>query len=254
MQNGSIITDQVHSEPGSSRSMPQLNLPQISSIRPGMVPVNLHGAAPPNFSMVRESRQNIHLPYSVPSSSNTMVPPLNYGYLAHGQGPAATTPHNLVPGMQSSLPILNGRNMPFQVPMATLQPPPRGPHPGNTQAYPIGQNNGQVAPNASVGNGLSGLISSLMVQGLISLPKQVYVCSLVVSCFFVITYMMCTYLHFQSMHNARILSEWSSIKTVLRFVMKVQLRLYMLIFQGNAEHVAIDLKTKKSTASIWIGM
>ncbi|XP_042010190.1 polyadenylation and cleavage factor homolog 4-like [Salvia splendens] len=172
MKNGSSITDQVHSEPGSSRSMPQLNLSQISSIRPGMVPMNLHGAAPPNFSMVRESRQNIHLPYSVPSSSNTMAPPLNYGYLAHGQGPAATTPHNLVPGMQSSLPILNGPNMSFQVPMATLQPPPRGPHPGTTQAYPIGQNNGQVAPNASAGNGLSGLISSLMVQGLISLPKQ----------------------------------------------------------------------------------
>ncbi|KAG6409236.1 hypothetical protein SASPL_132270 [Salvia splendens] len=172
MKNGSSIADQVQSEPGSSRSMPQLNLPQISSIRPGMVPMNLHGAAPPNFSVVRESRQNIHLPYSVPSSSNTMVSPLNYGNLAHGQGPAATTPHNLVPGMQSSLPILNGPNMSFQVPMATLQPPPRGSHPGTTQAYPIGQNNGQVAPNASVGNGLSGLISSLMVQGLISLPKQ----------------------------------------------------------------------------------
>ncbi|KAL1564740.1 polyadenylation and cleavage factor 4-like isoform X1 [Salvia divinorum] len=155
LKNASNIADQVHSEPGSSRSMPLVNLPQTSSVRPGMVPVNLHGATHPNFPMARESRQNLHLPYSVPGSSNTMAPPLNYGYLAQGQGPAGTTPH-----------------MSFQVPGVTLQPPLRGPHPGTVQAYPIGQNNGQVAPNGSVRNGLSGLISSLMVQGLISLPKQ----------------------------------------------------------------------------------
>ncbi|KAG6422057.1 hypothetical protein SASPL_118619 [Salvia splendens] len=130
MKNASNIADQMHSEPGSSRSMPLVTLPQISSIRPGMVPVNLHGATQPNFSMARE-------------------------YLAQGQGPAGTTPQ-----------------MSFQVPGATLQPPPRGPHPGTTQAFPIGQINGEVAPNGSVRNGLSGLISSLMVQGLISLPKQ----------------------------------------------------------------------------------
>lgn len=189
MKNASNIADQVHSEPGSSRSMPQVNLPQISSIRPGMIPVNLHGAAQPslvqpNFLIARDARQNLHLPYSVPGSSNTMAPPLNYGYLAQGQGPAGTIPHNLVPGAQSSLPMLNGPNMSFQVPGATLQHPPRGSLPGTTQALSIGQNNGQVAPNAPERNGLSGLITSLMAQGLISLTKQVFVCSLCCILFF----------------------------------------------------------------------
>ncbi|KAH6781129.1 Transducin/WD40 repeat-like superfamily protein [Perilla frutescens var. hirtella] len=172
MRNASNIADQVHSEPGSSRSMSQVNLSQISSIRPGMVPVNLHSAAQqslvqPNFLMAQEARQNIALPSSAPITSNTMVPPLNYGYLAHGQGP-----HNLIRGVQSSLPILNAPNMPFQVHGATLQHPPRGPLPGTTQALPIGQNIGQVAPNAPERSGLTGLISSLMAQGLISLTNQ----------------------------------------------------------------------------------
>lgn len=174
-----IVVDQIHSEPGSNRSMSQVTLPQISSIRPGLVPVNLQSTArpslvQPNLLMAQEARQNLPLPSSAPIPSNTMVPPLNYRYLAPGQGPPfGTTSSNLVPGVQSSLQSLNAPNMSFHVPGATLRPLPRGPLPGTTQALPIGQNIGQVAPSAPVGSGLSGLISSLMAQGLISLTKQV---------------------------------------------------------------------------------
>lgn len=162
-------SNNVHSDPGSSRSMSQGNLPPVSSIRPGMLPVNLHSVAQPslvhpNFLMSQEARQNLPLPYT-PITSNTMVPPLNYGYLAQGQGP-----HNLVSGVQSSLPILHAPNMLF--PGANLQHPPRGPIPRTNQALPIGQNIGQVAPNAPGGTALSGLIGSLMAQGLISLKNQ----------------------------------------------------------------------------------
>lgn len=153
IKNDSNIADQVHSEPG--RSMPLVNLPQNSNIRPGMV--NLRGAAQPLFFMARDARQNLPLQYSASISSNTMVPPLNYGYLAQS------------PGMQSSLPILNNLNMPFQV-----QPPPRGPIPGTTQALHTGQNIRQVAPNAPE---ISVLLTSLMAHGILPPNKQVLVCS-----------------------------------------------------------------------------
>lgn len=149
MKNASNIADQVHSEPG--RSMPLVNLPQNSNIRPGMV--NLRGAAQQHFFMARDARQNLPLQYSASISSNTMVPPLNYGYLAQN------------PGMQSSLPILNNPNMPFQV-----QPPPRGPIPGTTQALHTGQNIRQVAPNAPE---ISVLLTSLMAHGILPPNKQV---------------------------------------------------------------------------------
>lgn len=152
MKNASNIADQVHSDPG--RSMPQVNLPQISNLRPGMAPLNMRGAVQPNFFMARDVRQNLPLHYSAPISSNTMAPPLNYGYL--GQSP----------GMQSSLPILN----PFQV-----QHPPRGPIPGTTQALHTGQNIRQVAPNAPE---ISVLLTSLMAHGILPPKEQVLVCSL----------------------------------------------------------------------------
>ncbi|KAI3460150.1 hypothetical protein Pfo_016813 [Paulownia fortunei] len=170
-----IFVDQIHSEQhlGSTRSMAQMTLPQIPSLRPGPVPVNLQSTTQPslvqpNLFMAQEARQNLPLPYSAPIPSNAMVPPLNYRYLAQAQGPIGTTSSNLVPGMQSSLPILNAPNMPFHVPGASLQSLPRGPLPGTTQALPIGQ----VAPAPPAGTAFSGLISSLVAQGLISLTKQ----------------------------------------------------------------------------------
>ncbi|KAL0366277.1 UNVERIFIED_CONTAM: Polyadenylation and cleavage factor4 [Sesamum radiatum] len=131
------------------------------------------GTAQPSLaqSMAQGAGQ---LPSSVPTPSNTMVPPKSYGYLAHAQGPpiGTTSLSNIVPGVQSSLPVLNAPNMPFHVPGAALQPLPGVPLPGTSQAVPSGQTIGPVAPNAPGGGALSGLISSLVAQGLISLTKQ----------------------------------------------------------------------------------
>ncbi|KAK6116030.1 hypothetical protein DH2020_008299 [Rehmannia glutinosa] len=157
------FVDQIHSERhlGSNRNMPPLTLPQIHNPRPGPGPLNMQSTAQPslvqtNIFMAQEARQNLHLPSSAPIPSNTMVPHLNHGYLAQPHGPPI--------GTTSSLPIFNAPNLPFHV--------PRGPHPGTTQALPIGQNVGQVAPTPPAGPALSGLISSLVAQGLISLTKQ----------------------------------------------------------------------------------
>lgn len=175
-QLGNVDTDQFHSDPGSTRSMSQVTLPQISSFRPGLVPINMQNSTQPsllqsNMLMAQEPRPNLPL-----------QPSLNYGYLAQGRGPhRGPNPSSLVPGVQS-LPIPNAPNMSFHVPGATMQPLLRGPFPGTTQALPMGQNIGQVGPNASGGGALSGLITSLMAQGLISITKQVCVCPSIVFC------------------------------------------------------------------------
>ncbi|KAL7127574.1 hypothetical protein ABFS83_14G261900 [Erythranthe nasuta] len=139
--------DQLHSDQQLGRS--QANLPHISSIRPGSVPANLQHTAQPNLYLPS--------PYSEHIPSNASVPPMNYRYF----GPSGTTTSNLVPGFSS-----------FHVPRPTLQSLPRGPFPGTAQALPIGSNANQVAQNPPAGPALSGLINSLMAQGLISLSNQ----------------------------------------------------------------------------------
>ncbi|KAL2483968.1 Polyadenylation and cleavage factor-like protein 4 [Forsythia ovata] len=101
-----------------------------------------------------------------------LLPPRNHGYAAQGRGPPiGIALSNLVPVVQSSLPILNAPNTSFHLPGTAIPSLPRGPTPGTTQSIPPG-NTGQVAPNPPAQGALSGLISSLMAQGLISLTKQ----------------------------------------------------------------------------------
>ncbi|KAI3465259.1 hypothetical protein Pfo_021922 [Paulownia fortunei] len=182
---GNIIVDpslskKIHSEQhfGSIRSMSQVNLPRIHSQRPGPFPLNLYSPAQaslvqPNLLMSQEIRQNLPMHSSASAPLHAVVPPLGYGCLAQGHGPPpGTTSSNLVPGVQSSLPILNAPNMSFHSRGAAWQSIQRVPLPGVTQALPIGQNIGQVAPNPLAGGALSGLINSLVAQGLISLTKQ----------------------------------------------------------------------------------
>ncbi|XP_075495451.1 polyadenylation and cleavage factor homolog 4-like isoform X2 [Primulina tabacum] len=114
-------------------SMSHLNMPQIPSQSPGLVPLNLQRHAPVsflqhNFLPSQEFRPNLLLPSTASVPSQAKVPPPNYGYL-QGHGPSiGLASSNLVPG---------GR-------------PP---------------NSGAVGP-------LSTLFSSLVAQGVISLTKQ----------------------------------------------------------------------------------
>lgn len=180
MKNAANV-DQIHPEQhfGNTKSMSQVTLPHITTLRPGSVPLHLqHTAQPslvqPNLLMAQEARQYLRSPYSEPIPSNAPVPPMNYRYLTQAHGPSGTTSSNIVSGV-SSLPILHAPNLSFHVPGAALQSLPRGAHPGTTQALSICQNTGQIAPNPPPGPAFSGLISSLMAQGLISLSNQVYV-------------------------------------------------------------------------------
>ncbi|CAA0815995.1 Polyadenylation and cleavage factor homolog 4 [Striga hermonthica] len=134
---------------------------QFPNFRPMPIPVNLQNAARPPLLQPNPS-QNLSLPL-VPMPSSTMARPFTHIYLAQPQGPSiGNTSSNLVQGMQSSFPI---PTMPFHA--------PRGPFHNTNQFLPVGQNVGQVASTPTGGGtAFSGLISSLVAQGLISLPKQ----------------------------------------------------------------------------------
>ncbi|CAI9755114.1 unnamed protein product [Fraxinus pennsylvanica] len=101
-----------------------------------------------------------------------LLPPRNHGYAAQGRGPPiGISLSNLVPVAKSSLPIFNTLNTSLHLPGTTIPSLPRGPPPGTTQSIPPG-NIGQMAPNPPAQGAISGLISSLVAQGLISLTKQ----------------------------------------------------------------------------------
>ncbi|KAK4478311.1 hypothetical protein RD792_017600, partial [Penstemon davidsonii] len=171
---GTITTDQglnkrFHSEHYFScpMSMAQVYLPQIPSQRPGSILLNRRSPAQdslvqPTFLMPQEVRQNIPPPCSASAPSHAMVPPPSHGYYAQGHGPR----------MQPPLPNINTRNISYHIPGTGFPSQIRGPFPGKTPAFPIGQNIGQVASNPQAGGALPGLVDSLVSQGLVSLTKQ----------------------------------------------------------------------------------
>ncbi|KAL2475572.1 polyadenylation and cleavage factor4 [Abeliophyllum distichum] len=184
MSSGNVIVDQglnksIHSKQrfGGTNSMAQSKLPQFPSQHPGLVPLNLQSSAQaalvqPHLLMSQGVRLNL-LPSSAPDLSHAIIQPLNDGYAAQWHGPPGDTAlHNVVLGVQSSLPINNAPNTSIHLPGVPLPSLPRGLPLGTTQSIPIPQNIGQLAPSPPAGGALSGLISSLVAQGLISLTKQ----------------------------------------------------------------------------------
>ncbi|CAA3017046.1 polyadenylation and cleavage factor homolog 4 isoform X2 [Olea europaea subsp. europaea] len=183
MSSGNVIVDQglnksIHSKQhfSGTNSMPRSKLPQFPIQRSGSVPLNLQSSAQaalvqPYLLKSQGVRLNLPLP-SASGLSRATIQPLNHGYTAqqHG-GPSDTSLCDIVLGVQSSLPI---NNAPYTIhslgmPLASL---PRGPPLSRAQSLPIPQNIGLVTPSAPAGGALSGLISSLVAQGLISLSKQ----------------------------------------------------------------------------------
>lgn len=148
---------------------------------------NQQNQGQPQFLHSQEAR-NSFLP-SITSSlpPHLLAPPLNHGYGQQGHNPVMSmVPSNPVPAVQLPLPIQSTLNSSF-LPGGALPPLPPGPPPASSHMIPGSQSAGLVVPNQPPGNAFSGLISSLMAQGLISLTKQtpVQVCIVVsLSCIF----------------------------------------------------------------------
>ncbi|XP_065877531.1 polyadenylation and cleavage factor homolog 4 [Euphorbia lathyris] len=137
---------------GQLAGMNQQNHAQVHPFHPQFLPSN--GA-----------REN----FSSPMPPHPLLPPFDHGYGIQG--------HGMGMGMVPSNPMHAVRHpLPFNFPnsfhsQGGMRPPlPSGPHPAS-QVIPIHQNSGPMASNQP-GNAFSGLIGSLMAQGLISLTNE----------------------------------------------------------------------------------
>lgn len=127
----------------------------------------------PSLIMRPEFQQKKFPPAAVATHSSVVLPPPNHGNILHGHRPFVNSCFmNPIPGMHSSMPIHNIPNTSIHLPAVSLPPLPLGPPPASSQMIPTSHNISQIAPNAPAGGALSGLFSSLMAQGLISLTNQ----------------------------------------------------------------------------------
>ncbi|KAF8031589.1 hypothetical protein BT93_D0724 [Corymbia citriodora subsp. variegata] len=127
----------------------------------------------PQFLPIQEAQGKV-LPSSAAIVSSHMVAPgLNYGFTGQGHRPIVSSVQgNLLHMAQSSLPIQNIPNNMMHFQGGSLPPLPPGPPPGPSQSLPMSQIPTTALPNNLGGNAFTGLISSLMAQGIISLTNQ----------------------------------------------------------------------------------
>ncbi|XP_010275999.1 PREDICTED: polyadenylation and cleavage factor homolog 4 isoform X2 [Nelumbo nucifera] len=126
----------------------------------------------PAQPLMSQNAQENFVPSAVAQmSTHKMEQPLNHGHIPQGHlSVTSSILPNPIPGLASSSVTIHGlSNTPFHLPGRALPPLPPGPPPVSSQIEPISQNVGPIATHASSGSAFSGLISSLMAQGLISL-------------------------------------------------------------------------------------
>ncbi|OVA10574.1 CID domain [Macleaya cordata] len=168
--------NQASGRAGQMSYAPAGTAPSAGQRMPSFVDNNNNHKQPallqPHLLKPQEARESFNP--SIPSqvSSHLVAQPLNHGHNPQGYSTLMSTPSlNQIPF--PSVPI---RNMPnntsFQLQGGALPPLPPGPPPTSLQLRPTSQNMGPIASYPPVSTGYSGLISSLMAQGLISLTTQ----------------------------------------------------------------------------------
>ncbi|XP_077220779.1 polyadenylation and cleavage factor homolog 4-like [Tasmannia lanceolata] len=124
----------------------------------------------PQFVQFPEAQESF-IP-SVPAqiSSHLRAQSVNHGHMQGHGAIRSGILSNSLPGISSSsLAVRNSSDASFQLQGGALPPLPPGPPPASSQMGPISQNVGPIISHPPPGSAFSGLISSLMAQGLISL-------------------------------------------------------------------------------------
>ncbi|XP_016683608.2 polyadenylation and cleavage factor homolog 4 isoform X1 [Gossypium hirsutum] len=146
-------------------------VPQLPGQRPALQQRNsLHGSLQPHFPP-HEARDSFLSSATGPLPPRLLAPSMNHGYSPQMHGASISmVPSNLVPVAQPPLSIPNMPTGSLHLQGGAMPPLPPGPRPAS-QMMPAAQNAGPLLPNQPQGGPFTGLISSLMAQGLISLTK-----------------------------------------------------------------------------------
>lgn len=153
-------------------------LPQVGNQHTGRIPLtqgNQLQAIPlkPQFLPSQDMQDNFNASAVPPALPHLMAPSLSQGYSSHGHRPAISEGlSSSAPIGQWSLPVHNSPSNSLHLQGGPLPPLPPGPHPTSVPTIPISQTAGSLIPGQQPGTAFSGLISSLMAQGLISLNNQ----------------------------------------------------------------------------------
>lgn len=127
---------------------------------------------PPSLGR-HDGQQNFVLPASISSTCHIGPPHFNHGYIPRGYGPPVNSVGlNSIRNMHQAPQVLNNPSMTMHLPRGALQPLPSVARPPRSQMIPVPQNPNFMSPNPPAGVAFSGLFSSLMAQGLISLTNQ----------------------------------------------------------------------------------
>lgn len=118
--------------------------------------------------------QGRFIPHNVraPGPPHLLPSSVNPGYIPQGSGNMSVFPPSSLSSGQLPLQIPNIPNSSLNLPGGALPPLPPGPRPASAHMMPVPQSGGSVIPGQPPGSGFSGLINSLMAQGLISLSNQ----------------------------------------------------------------------------------
>ncbi|XP_030489007.2 polyadenylation and cleavage factor homolog 4 isoform X2 [Cannabis sativa] len=151
-------------------------LPQFSYQNVSIAHANQHNQMQnplqPQLLPTQDGRDNFLNSTGAPLPPHLVNPNLDRGYSARGYGvPTSTNMSNPVPLGQLSLPSNNIMNGSLHLQGGGVPPLPSGPPPTSLQAVLPSHNAGLPVPGQPPGSAFSGLIGSLMAQGLISLTK-----------------------------------------------------------------------------------
>ncbi|XP_022720600.1 polyadenylation and cleavage factor homolog 4-like isoform X2 [Durio zibethinus] len=151
----------------------EINKQSLTRVPPDQRPAlqkqnQLHATSlQPRFLPSQEVRESLLSSVTTPLPPRLLAPSLNHGYTPQIHGAVISmVPSNPIPVAQPPLSIPNMPTGSLHLQGGALPPLPPGPPPAS-QMMPATQNAG----NQSQSGAFSGLISSLMVQGLISLAK-----------------------------------------------------------------------------------
>lgn len=171
--NGSLYVPEQQLDNFGNKQPSYTKLPQLPNQRAGLIPLNHRKQVQVTHSQPQFPPKEAHPSLAAVVQPNLVAPPLSHGYIPQGHGATISTVlSNRVPGVQRMLPIQNIANSSLHLQGGALPPLPPGPPPTSSQMIPLTQNAVPVVSNQQTSSAFSGLIGSLMAQGLISLTKQ----------------------------------------------------------------------------------
>ncbi|KAG1338501.1 polyadenylation and cleavage factor [Cocos nucifera] len=167
-----LYLSQYQNDTADRKTLNSNRLLQVPYRQPGLAHANQQSQDQGTGMQIQSQKSNgsILSPAPAQLSPQIVAQPLNH-VQALGQGIAmGSVLRNQLSGLPSSVAVNSMPDTSLHVNASVLPPLPPGPPPASSQMGPVLQNTGSMIPSSPAG-AFSGLINTLMAQGLISLTQ-----------------------------------------------------------------------------------